>query len=261
MTQSGSWRNLNAMRVFFKITALLIVVLLGGCVRSETELLESVEAKVRSDPFILAFKQNMEHAFGCKSESKVGFQELSVYMSLYSVIGLRQAEGDRTQIPTVHVIIYCHSAIVSRVYLDLNLWRGMVESFDQFEMIEPEMINRIRFEQSDRFAWYISERHEGPSEPPDLSTAAISTRIWRGFADQVSSMFPHGCATLEKSAVFYKKSEPMILAGVPYQEFSSSLSCPKPGPSKPGFIFNGRFFPTKGIVLPLEIETGGAYVD
>ena len=102
------------MRVLFKITALLIVVLLGGCVRSETELLESVEAKVRSDPFILAFKQNMEHAFGCKSESKVGFQELSVYMSLYSVIGLRQAEGDRTQIPTVHIIIFCHSAIVSR---------------------------------------------------------------------------------------------------------------------------------------------------
>ena len=227
------------MRVFFKITALLIAVLLGGCVRSETELLESVEATVRSDQFILSFKQNMEHAFGCKSESKVGFQEMSVYMSLYSVIGLRQAEGDRTQIPTVHVIIYCHSAIVSRVYLDLNLWRGKVESFDQFEAIEPEMINRIRFEQSDSFAWHISKRHKGPSEPLDLPTAAVSTRIWRGFTTQVSSMFPHGCDTLEKSAVFYNESNPMILAGVPYQDFSSTLSCPKPGPSKPGFNFKG----------------------
>ncbi len=261
MNQSGHWSNLKSVRVLFKITALLIAVLLGGCVRSETELLETVEAKIRNDPFILSFKQNMEHAFGCESESKVGSQEMSVYMSLYSVIGLRQADGDRTQIPTVHVIIYCHSAIVSRVYLDLNLWRGAVESFDQFETIEPEMINRIRFEQSDSFAWYISERHEGPSEPRDLSTAAVSTRIWSGFTDQVSSMFPHGCGTLQKSAVVYRESRPMILAGVPYQDFYSTLSCPRPGPSKPGFNFTGRFFPTKGIVLPLEIETGGAYVD
>jgi len=261
MTQSRRWRNLKFVRILFKFTALLTAVLLVGCVRSEIELLESVEAKIRSDPFVLSFQQNMEHAFGCKAESKVGFQAMSVYMSLYSTIGLRQTEGERTQVPTVHVMIYCHSAIVSRVYLDLNLWRRNVESFDQFETIEPEMISKIRFEQDDSFAWYISERHKGPSGSLDLPTAAVSTRIWKDFTTQVSSMFPQGCDMLEESAVFFQESKPMILAGVPYQDFSSTLSCPKPGPLKPGFNFKGRFFPSKGIVLPLEIESGGAYVD
>ena len=254
------------MQDFFKIIGLLIVVLLGGCIRSETELLESVEAKIRSDPFILSFRQNMEHAFGCKAESKVGFQEMSVYMSLYSTIGLRQPEGKRTQVPEVHVMIYCHSSIVSRVYLDLNLWRGNVGSFDQFERIEPLMISRIRFEQANGLEWYMTARTKASGDSFDLATAAINTPIWKGFMNQVSSMFANGCAPLDKSAVFFNESAQMesarmMFAGRPYQEFLSVLSCrkPKPGPLTPGFKFKGRFFPGKGFVLPLEIESGGAY--
>lgn len=249
------------MRLSFKITSLFTALILGACVKSDSDLFQPIEAMIRSDPFIVSFQQNMEHAFGCEAESKLGSQEMSVYASLYSVIGLRQAEGSRTQIPTVHVMIYCHSAIVSRVYLDLDLWRGGVESFDQFGSIGPAMINKIRFEQDDGFAWYLSERHKGPSGPVDLPAAAISTRIWTDFTTQVSSMYSQGCDVLDESAVFYQEAKPMILAGVPYQDFSSTLSCPKPGPSKPGFNFKGRFFPSKGIVLPLEIERGGAYVD
>ena len=244
------------MQDFFKIIGLLTVILLGGCIRSETELLESVEAKIRSDPFILSFRQNMEHAFGCRAESQLEFQSMSVYMSLYSTIGLRQPEGKRTQAPTVHVIINCHSSFVSIVYLDLNLWRGNVESFDQFERIEPLMIRRIRFEQADGFEHYMPERHD-----VDLARAAINAPIWKGFTTQVSSMFANGCKPLDKSAVFFNESAQMLFAGAPYHEFLSVLSCrkPKPGPLTPGFGFKGRFFPVRGVVLPLEIHSAGAY--
>ncbi len=249
------------MRLLFKITSLFTALFLGACVKSDSAFFQPIEATIRSDPFIISLQQNMENAFGCKAESKLGSQEMSVYASLYSVIGLRQPEGSRTQIPTVYIMIYCHSVIVSRVYLDLDLWRGGVESFDQFESIEPAMISKIRFEQDDSFAWYISERHKGPSKSLDLPTAAVSTRIWKNFTIQVSSMFPQGCDMLDDSAVFFRESKPMMLAGVPYQDFSSTLSCPKPGSHQPGFNFKGRFFPSKGIVLPLAIERGGAYVD
>ena len=57
-----------------------LVILLGGCVRSETELLTAVEAKLRTDPFLIRFHRSMEHAFGCKFESDPEFQITSVYL-------------------------------------------------------------------------------------------------------------------------------------------------------------------------------------
>ena len=261
MTHRGHPQMLDNFQVKRNLIAVVLMMLLVGCVRSETELLEAVESKFRSDPFIVAFRKSMERSFGCKFESDPAFQITSVYLSLYSVVGHQENEDDQRQAPTVHAIIYCHSAIVQRVYLDINLWRGNVYSFDQFTSIKPQMINRIRFEASDSFAWWISERRGTPSERVDPSIAAISTPIWSDFAARISAMFPQGCKPLDRLAVFFKDGQATIAPDVPFQEFSTVLSCPKPGPLKPGFSFRGIYFPTKGFVLPKEIETGGAYVD
>ena len=239
----------------------LLALILGGCVRSETELLTAVEAKVRTDPFLIQFRRNMERAFGCEFESDPESQITSVYVSLYAEVGYQEGNSSQRQFPTLKIDVYCHSAIVQRVYLDVNLWRGDVESFDQFERIKPNMINRIRFEPSDSFAWWISERRQAPSEQIDASEAAISAPIWNGFANQMSAMFPQGCKRLDKDAVFFKDRLATISSDVPYHEFSTVLSCPKPGPLKPGFSFRGLYFPTKGFVLPSMIETGGVHVD
>ena len=243
------------------LACIFLVILLGGCVRSETDLLTAVEAKVRTDPFLIQFRKNMERAFGCKFESDPEFQITSVYLSLYAEVGYQEDNNNQRQFPTVKIDIYCHSAIVQRVYLDINLWRDGVESFDQFASIKPDMINRIRFEPSDSFAWWISERRGTASEKTDAAMVAISTPIWADFAKQISTMSPQGCKPLDQYAVFFKERSATIAHDVSYQEFTTILSCPKPGPRKPGFSFRGLYFPTKGFVLPNEIETGGAYVD
>lgn len=248
------------MRVYLEATALLIVVLVSGCVRSESELLEVVEASIRSDPFIRTFSKSLEHSFGCESESETDSQLFSVYSSLNSLI-VTQPEAAPTHFPSVHVDVRCSSHIISRVFLDLELYRGGVLSFDQFESIKPQMIARIRFEPPPSFAWSLSESPEVESDLSDLPDAAISTRIWKDFAIQITSMFRNGCHELEESAVFFSPGEAMMYSGMPYQDFVSVLSCriPTPGPLTPGFKFKGRYFPTKGVVLPLEIEFGGAY--
>lgn len=243
------------------LACILLVILLGGCVRSETELLTTVEAKVRTDPFLVQFRRSMERAFGCEFDADPDHQITSVYLSLFAEVGYQEDENSQKQFPTLKIDVYCHSAIVERVYLDIHLWRGDVESFDQFEHIKPSMINRIWFEPSDSFVWWISERRRAPSQQIDASETAISAPIWTDFASQISSMFPQGCKPLNKDAVFFKDRLATITSDVPYQEFSTVLSCPKPGPLKPGFSFRGLYFPTKSFVLPSMIETGGAYVD
>ena len=181
--------------------------------------------------------------------------------SLYAEVGHQEDSNNQRQFPTVKIDIYCHSAIVQRVYLDINLWRGGVESFDQFEGINPDMINRIRFEPSNSFTWWISERLGTPHERIDPANVATSTPIWADFAEQISTMSPQGCELLNQDAVFFKDGSATIARDVPYQEFTAILSCPKPGPRMPGFDFRGLCFPSKGFVLPSEIRAGGAYVD
>lgn len=243
------------------LTFVTALVAFWGYASADTELLDSLENSVRGDPFILDFQKSMESAFGCSANSEGGYQQVSVFTSLYSVLGPQVAKHKNIQLPTLYVVINCHSALVSRVFLDFNLWRGSVQTIDQFQFIEPEMIQEIRFERSDSFAWYISQRHVGPSGNTELASAAISAPIWMAFAAQVAAMFPSGCRPLDKSAVFYGEGEQMTLGGVPYIEFSSTLGCPKPGHHKPGFSFKGYFFPTKGFLLPVRIDKAGAYVD
>lgn len=238
-----------------------LVILLGGCVKSDTDLLAAVESKVRTDPFLIQFRRNMERAFACKFESDPQSQFTSVYMSFFAEVGYQEDDSDQRQFPRLKIDIYCHSAIIQRVYLDINLWRGGVESFDQFESINPDMINRIRFEPSDSFAWWILNRRAEPNERIDAAMAAISTPIWTDFAEQISTMSPQGCKPLEQDAVFFTDRSATLTRDVPYKEFTTVLGCPKPGPRKPGFSFSGLYFPTKSFVLPTEIEVGGAYVD
>ncbi|MCP5089478.1 MAG: hypothetical protein GY949_00995 [Gammaproteobacteria bacterium] len=243
------------------VTLVTVLASFWGCASANTELLDSIENSVRGDPFILDFQKSMERAFGCSANAKGGSQQVSVFTSLYSVLGPDIAKSKNIQLPTLYVVIDCHSALVSRVFLDFNLWRGSVETVDQFHFIEPEMIQEIRFETSDSFDWYVSKRRVRPSGDIDLASAAISAPIWTAFAKQVAAMFPSGCRPLDKSTVFYGEGNQKILAGVPYNEFSSTLGCPKPGHHKPGFSFKGYFFPTKGFVLPVRIDKAGAYVD
>lgn len=243
------------------LTLVTVLASIWGYASAKTELLDSIEISVRGDPFILDFQKSMEHAFGCSANSEGGSQQVSVFTSLYSVLGPHIAKSKNIQLPTLYVVIDCHSALVSRVFLDFNLWRGSVQTVDQFHLIEPEMIQQIRFETSGSFDWYISKRHVGPSGNIDLASAAISVPIWVAFVKQVAAMFPSGCRPLDKSEVFFGEGEKMISGGVPYIEFSSTLGCPKPGHHKPGFSFKGYFFPTKGFVLPVTVDKAGAYVD
>lgn len=243
------------------LTLVTVLVSFWGYASANTDLLDSIENSVRGDPFILDFQKSMERAFGCSANSEGGAQQVSVFTSLYSALGPHLAKSKNIQLPTLYVVIDCHSALVSRVFLDFNLWRGSVETVDQFRSIEPEMIQEIRFETSDSFDWYISKRRVKPSGGFDVASAGISAPIWMAFTTQVAAMFPHGCRPLDKSAVFYGEGNQEILAGVPYIEFSSILGCPTPGHHKPGFSFKGYFFPTKGFVLPVRVAKAGAYVD
>lgn len=253
---------LDIMQTNLNAAPFVLLMLLSGCMRSETDFLSTVEAAVRSDPFIVDFRKNMGLEFGCGGpEPSLGARVTGVYLSLHSVAGYPKTQEAQIQAPSVHLIIDCHSAVVDRVDMDLALGRGNVRSFDQFKSITPDMITRIRFEPSDGFLWHVSDPFIVLREPIEPSSAIMSSRIWSGFAAQMSEMSPQGCELLAPSQVNFKDSGATIAHALSYQEFSAVFSCPRQGHTQPGFIFRGLYFPRSGFVLPKEIEAVGAYVN